>query len=186
MSALIQRRRFTVADYHRMGDAGILLEDDRVELIYGEIVTMSPIGNPHNAAVDRANRALVRAAGDQAIVRVQGSVVLDDYDEPQPDVVLLKPRDDFYRSQAAGPDDIILIVEMADSSLAYDRELKAHLYAETGVNEYWVVDIKGEQVFAHSGAVKKRYRTVRELHRGESAAPQLLPGCRIAINDLLP
>ena len=95
MSKLIQRRRFTVDDYHRMGDAGILLEDDRVELIYGQILAMSPIGNPHNAACDRATRALVRAAGDSAIVRVQGSVRLNDYNEPQPDIVLLKPRDDF-------------------------------------------------------------------------------------------
>ncbi len=79
MSTLIKRRRFTVYDYHRMGKAGILLEDDRVELIYGEILAMSPIGNPHNAAVDRANRALIRTLGDRAIVRVQGSVQLDVY-----------------------------------------------------------------------------------------------------------
>src|SRR6185369_16725956 len=103
MSKLIKRRLFTVDDYHRMGDAGILRAEDRVELIYGEIVSMSPIGNPHNAAVDRANRAFVYATGDTAIVRVQGSVRLDLYSEPQQDIVILKPKADFYAKDGAGP-----------------------------------------------------------------------------------
>lgn len=186
MSTLIKRRLFTVHDYHRMGEAGILQEDDRVELIYGEIVTMSPIGNPHNAAVDRATRALVLAAGERAIVRIQGSVRLNLYNEPQPDVVLLKPRDDFYAKDGAEPADILLIVEMADSSLKYDRRLKARLYAEMGVAEYWVADLNGECVFVYSDCREKSYRLIRQFRKGEILAPELLPECRIAVENLLP
>jgi Uma2 family endonuclease len=186
MSKFIQRRRFTVDDYHRMGDAGILLEDDRVELIYGEILAMSPIGNPHNAAVDRANRALVRAAGDSAIVRVQGSVRLNNYNEPQPDIVLLKPRDDFYAVGGANPSDILLIIEMADSSLRYDRKLKARLYAEMRVVEYWVADLNAERVYSYSDRQEKSYRVVRQFRKGESISPELLPDCRIPVESLLP
>jgi Uma2 family endonuclease len=168
MSALIRRRRFTVDDYHRMGDAGILLEDDRVELIYGEIIAMSPIGNPHNAAVDRATRALVRTVGDNA------------------DIVLLKPRDDFYANGGANPDDIILIIEMADSSLKYDRRLKARLYAEMGVPEYWVSDLNAGCVYCYSERHEKYYRLVRQFKKGESITPGLLPECSIPVDNLLP
>jgi Uma2 family endonuclease len=185
MSSEVERRLFTVDDYHRMGEAGILLEDDRVELIRGEILTMSPIGNPHNAAIDRATRALVRLTGDHAIVRVQGSIRLDEYSEPQPDIILLKPRDDFYASTGAGPGDVFLIVEVADSSLEYDRRLKSALYAEKGVTEYWVVDLNRERVLAHSDPKDNSYRVVRQLQRGESIAPLLLPDCRIPVEDLL-
>ena len=186
MSTIIKRRLFTVHDYHRMGEAGILLEDDRVELIRGEIVAMSPIGNPHNAAVDRANRALVNLVGDRAIVRVQGSVRLDEYDEPQPDIVLLRPRPDFYNSMSAGPKDIFLIVEMADSSLKYDRRVKAGLYAELGIPEYWVADLQNNRLLVYSHPEGDVYRVRRELHRGETAAPLLLPECIIPVDLLLP
>ena len=103
MSTEITRRLFTTRDYHRMGEAGILTRKDRVELIYGEIVTLAPIGPPHGSGVDRANRELVRIVGDSAIVRVQGAVELNDYNEPEPDIVLLRPKDDFYYGKQPGP-----------------------------------------------------------------------------------
>src|SRR6266850_8391663 len=103
MSTEIPKRLFTVHDYHRMVDAGILREKDRVELIYGEVLAMSPIGPHHGASVDRANRFMMNAVGDKAIVRIQGSVRLDEYSEPQPDVVLLRPKEDFYYSAHPGP-----------------------------------------------------------------------------------
>src|SRR5439155_14857700 len=141
MSTQITKRLFTTRDYHRMGETGILTPEDHVELIYGEILAMSPIGSPHGAGVDRANREFVRITGDKAIVRVQGAVELNDYNEPQPDIVLLRPKDDFYYGRQPGPGDIFLIVEIADSSLAFDRNIKAKLYAEMGVPEYWLADI---------------------------------------------
>jgi Uma2 family endonuclease len=169
-----------------MGDAGILTEDDRVELIYGEIVAMSPIGSPHGAGVDRATRELVRITGDKAIVRVQGAVELNDYNEPQPDIVLLRPKNDFYYGKQPGPADIFLIVEIADSSLAYDRNIKAKLYAETGVPEYWLAELRGGCLFAHTEVADASYQLVRNLHRGDTLAPQLLPDCLIPIDIFLP
>jgi len=186
MSTVIKRRRFTVHDYHRMGDAGILLEDDRVELIYGEIIAMGPIGNLHNAACDRATRALIRTLGDQAIVRVQGSVRLDNYNEPQPDIVLLKPRDDFYASGGATAADVLLIIEMADSSLKYDRRIKARLYAEMGVSEYWVADLNAGCLYGYSDRHEKSYRLVRQFRKGESITPEGLPDSTIPVENLLP
>jgi len=135
MSVAVSRRRFTADDYQRMGQAGILRAEDRVELIDGEIVAMTPIGPRHCASVDRATRAFVLKAGDSAIVRVQGSVRLDVFTEPQPDLVLLRPRADFYASQHPGPADILLIVEVAESSIDYDRDVKAGIYARAGVHE---------------------------------------------------
>ncbi|HYR84322.1 MAG TPA: Uma2 family endonuclease [Terriglobia bacterium] len=186
MATEISRRLFTVHDYHRMVDAGILSEDDRVELIRGEILAMSPIGPRHSAAVLRANQALVRIVGDRAIVGVQGSVRLDEYDEPQPDLYLLRPKDDFYASGHAGPSDIFLIIEVADSSLEYDRTIKLDLYAETGVPEYWISDLRNDCLIAHSHLHENSYRTTQQFPRGNTIAPQLLPECRIPIDVLLP
>src|SRR2546430_2801667 len=150
MAIEISRRLFTVHDYHRMVDAGILSEDDRVELIHGEILAMSPIGPPHNAAILRANEALTLIVRGKALVGAQGSIRLDEFDEPQPDVYLLRRKDDFYKSRHAGPSDLFLIIEMADSSLEYDQGLKMHLYAEAGVPEYWIADIRNDRLVAYS------------------------------------
>lgn len=168
-----------------MVDAGILRQDDRVELIRGQVVTMSPIGPAHNALVDRALRTMAQAVGDRAIVRVQGSVQLDDYSEPQPDVTLLRPREDFYYSAHPLPADILLIVEVSQSSMAYDRGLKAGLYAEAGIQEYWVVDVTGRRLIAYTDVHDGEYRSVRVLKREDVLAPQLLPECSIAVGSLL-
>jgi hypothetical protein len=168
-----------------MASAGILSERDRVELIEGEILAMTPIGPPHGAAVDRANRAMVTAAGDRAIVRVQGSVRLDAHSEPQPDLVLLRPKDDYYATELPGPQDIFLIVEVAQSSVEYDRTVKARLYAAHAIPEYWVADLEHECVFVHTEARAGASRTTRELQRGQSMAPILLPDCRVEIDALL-
>src|SRR5262245_35541904 len=160
MATEISKRLFTVFDYHKMADAGILGEDDRVELIRGEIVQMSPINPPHNGTSHRATQALVRIVGDLAIVGVQGSIRLDLYSEPQPDLYLLKPREDFYTTRHASPPDILLIIEVANSSLEYDRTTKMELYAETGVPEYWISDIQSDCVITCSNLDGSTYRTV--------------------------
>jgi Uma2 family endonuclease len=186
MEAEVSKRLFTVHDYHRMVDAGILSEDDRVELIHGEILAMSPIGPRHSAAVLRATQAMVRIVGDRAIVGVQGPIRLDEYDEPQPDVYLLRPKEDYYASGHAGPKDIFLIIEMADSSLEYDQTLKARLYAEMAVAEYWIADLRNDRLLAYSDLRDNRYASYRELHRGEIITPALLPDCRVTVDALLP
>jgi Uma2 family endonuclease len=186
MAIEISKRLFTVHDYHRMVDAGILSEDDRVELIRGEIIAMSPIGPRHSAAVLRANQTLVRLVGDLAIVGVQGSIRLDEYDEPQPDLYLLRPKADFYASGHAGPPDIFLVIEVADSSLEYDSTIKMNLYAETGVPEYWIANVRDDCLIAYSNPSKSGYGTVQQFQRGQTIAPQLLPNCSMLTDVLLP
>ena len=179
------KRRFTVDDYHRMGQTGILLPDDRVELIGGEVLAMTPIGPRHSANIDRANRALVMLVADRAIVRVQSSVRLNRYNEPEPDLVLLRPQADFYASRIPGPADILLIIEVAESSADYDLEVKAPLYAGAGIPEYWIVDLNARQLVCHSAPAAGVYRTLRHYSPGESVPPVRLPACPIAVADLL-
>lgn len=186
MSSESQRKLFTVNDCYRMSEAGILLPDDRVELIRGEILKMSPIGPRHGASVDGTNRVLVQGAGNKAIVRIQGTVELDQFSAPQPDIVLLRPRDDFYVRKNPGGADIILIIEVADSSLEYDMTVKVELYAILGVQEYWIADLRNNRLMAYSQPTKDRYQTIREFHQGDTIAPQLLPDCPIEVAVLLP
>ena len=185
MPVALSKRRFTADDYQRMGQVGILSEDDRVELIDGEVVAMTPIGPRHNACVTSATRALVRAAGDDALVQPQGSVRLDLYHEPEPDLVLLRPRADFYASRHAGPEDILLIIEIADSSIEYDRDVKARIYAESGIPEYWLADLNANLLSRYSAPERGAFRCLDRYRRGESIAPQLLPACVIAVDVLL-
>ena len=185
MAVDITKRRFTADEYQRMGETGILCEDDRVELMDGEVVAMTPIGPRHCACVDRTTRAMVTQAGETAIVRVQGSVRLDLFHEPEPDLVLLRPRADFYSSAHPGPADILLIVEIAQSSIDYDRDVKAAVYAKMGIAEYWLADLNANVLSCHSAPGDGGYRRVEQLHRGQVVSPQLLPACAIAVDVLL-
>jgi Uma2 family endonuclease len=179
MPADISRRRFTVGEYHRMAEVGILRPEERVELIRGEIIRMSPIGPRHAAAVDSANRAFGRLVGDDAIVRVQGTAILDEFAAPEPDLLLLRPRHDFYvRKHPAAPD-ILLLVEVADSSLEYDSTVKAELYAIVGIQEYWIADLRHDRLLTYSDPSGDAYHANREFRRGDSLAPILLPNCRL-------
>lgn len=183
----IARRKpvVTVDDYHRMADAGLLTEDDRVELIDGEIVTKMTIGPRHNACVDRLTKAFVIGAGDDAIVRVQGSIGLSFLTEPEPDVVLLRSQADFYAKALPTPADVLLIVEVADASLAFDRDRKGPLYAEAGVREFWLVDLTTDAVFVHRDPRGRVYRSVQRHVAGDTIAPGLLPRCEIRLDSLL-
>ena len=181
----ITKRLFDVDDYHRIAQAGILSEDDRVELIDGEIVAKTPIGPRHNASVNRANRGLGKIVGDHAIVQVQGSVRLDRFQEPQPDIVLLRPQPDFYASRLPGPSDILLIIEVAESSLHYDREVKARIYAESGVREYWLVDLDDRSASCYRDPSGTAYQELRQYRSGQSIVPQALPQCAIPVDVLL-
>jgi Uma2 family endonuclease len=185
MSVAANRRRFTADAYQRMGQAGILRRKDHVELIDGEIIAMTPIGPRHGASVDRATRAFITKAGDLAIVRVQGSVRLDHYSEPEPDLVLLRPRSDFYASGHPGPADILLILEVAQSAIDYDREFKSHVYARSGVQEYWLADLNENVLIGYSSPQDGTYQRVQHYTRGQLLAPLLLPACVVSTDDLL-
>jgi Uma2 family endonuclease len=136
--------------------------------------------------VSSANQTLVRAAGDAAIVLPQGSVRLDLHSEPQPDLVLLKPRADFYASRHAGPADILLVVEIAASSIDYDRDVKARIYAKAGIPEYWLVDLNANVVSRYSLPKDGAFRNIEQHRPGESIAPGSLPACVIGVSALLP
>ncbi len=145
----VARKRFTVQEFDRMGETGVLAEGDRVELIDGEIVQMNPIGTRHVACVARCDRLLARGAGDAAIVFVQSPIQLGAYSEPQPDLAVVQPRLDFYESARPTASDVLLLVEVADTTLGYDRGTKVPLYARAGVPEVWVVDLGGAQVYVY-------------------------------------
>jgi len=143
-----------------MAEVGLLAPDARVELIEGEIIDMAPIGNPHNSAVDRLNQWLMSAVSGRAIVRVQGSFRLSGFTEPQPDLILLKPREDFYWSRFATGDDTLLVIEVSDSTFTYDRRIKAPLYARYGIPEYWIVEIERARLHFFRSLVDGRYTDV--------------------------
>ncbi len=159
MSVQPARYRFTVEEYERMGATGVLGPDDRVELIDGEIVAMAPIGSPHAGCVNRLTHLLSTLAGGRAVVQVQNPVRLDARSEPQPDLALLRPRADFYAAGHPGPADVLLVVEVADTTLDYDLGVKVPLYAGAGIPATWVVDLSGGVVHAFSEPGPGGYQT---------------------------
>jgi Uma2 family endonuclease len=179
----VTRRRFTVHDYHRMGEAGILHEDDRVELIAGVIVEMAAIGTRHFACVNALNRLLVRGVGDEAIVSVQNPVRLDEHTEPQPDLTVLRTRD--YRRSLPGPGDVLLLIEVSDTTLSYDRGVKLPLYARAGIPEVWIVDLAGQIVERHTDPSGAGYGRVEQARGGEKIEPNALPGLALNVDAVL-
>ncbi len=152
------RRRFSVKDFARMVEIGIFTEDDRVELIDGEVIVMSPIGPRHTSLVKRLNALLSRQLASRMIISVQDPVQLTDDTEPLPDLAVLRCRDDFYAHAHPQSEDVLLIVEVADSSLAYGREEKVPRYARSGIPEVWVIDVEQETVTQYTHPDEQRYR----------------------------
>jgi Uma2 family endonuclease len=185
MAVEYARYRFTVEEYDEMGRAGILGEDARVELIDGEIVEMSPIKPPHQSHVDRLNDLLVRHAGHVAIVRVQGPFHLDRRSEPQPDVLVLRRRDDYYAGRHPRPDDVLLAIEVADSSLAYDREIKMPRYARNGVVESWIVPVGTDAIDVYREPTPEGYRLVRRFRRGERITLVAAPNVELSVEEII-
>lgn len=181
----LARHRLSVDDYYRMSGAGILGEDDRVELIEGEIIDMAPIGSPHAASVKQLARALMAAVGDGAIVSVQDPIRLDIFSEPQPDLALLRPREDFYAGGHPGAADTLLVIEVAESSLDYDLRVKVPLYARHGVPEVWVLDLGARALHVHRQPAAGSYTQVEIIRQARSLAPQALPEAAIDLTGLL-
>ena len=181
----IPRRRFTVDEYHRMGDAGVLTEDDRVELLDGQIIQMSPIGTPHASTVARLNTLLVRRFGKHATIWVQNPIILDRWSEPQPDLCVLAQRSDFYADAHPRPRDVLLGIEVMDTSRSYDRTLKLPLYAKAELREVWLVDLKAQTIDVHRRPALRGYREHQAYARGRTITPLAFPRLRIRVNEVL-
>ena len=175
----LRRHRLSVAAYERMAEVGILGPESRVELIDGEVLDMSPIGSLHAAVVSRLARDFIVAIGSAAVVRVQDPLRIDDFNEPEPDLAILAPREDFYATRHPGPGDTLLVVEVADSSLAHDLDTKAAVYAGAGIPEYWVIDLAGRGVVLFSDPRGSVYETRRTHRTGELIQPARLPACAV-------
>ena len=173
---LLTRHRLTVAQYHRMGEAGVLAPDARVELIEGEVVDMAPMRSRHASVVGRLTRALGRVVGDEALVWCQLPLRLSDASEPEPDLMLLRPREDFYASAHPTAADVLLLVEVSESSARYDREVKVPLHAHHGVTEVWVVDLDAGVMRFFSQPEGGRYTCITSSETPGPTAPLALPG----------
>jgi Uma2 family endonuclease len=168
-----------------MVEAGILGEGDRVELIEGEVVRMAPIGPRHAAHVNRIADAFSARYRDVALLAVQNPVRLGEWSEPDPDVTLLRRRDDYYASGHPIPADILLLVEVADTSLDYDRGVKLPLYARMGIPEVWLVDLQADVLVVYRDPSPEGYCLVRTVRRGETLAPLAFPDRPLAADDIL-
>lgn len=179
----VTRRRFTVHEYHKMAEAGILHEDDRIELIDGELVEMAAIGTSHFTCVNRLTHLLVGNVGDAVIVSIQNPVRLNEYSEPQPDAALIHERD--YRESLPTPEDVLLLIEVSDTTLAYDRGTKLSRYAEAGIPELWIVNLPGERIEHHTGPSGDLYRHNTLARRGETIESAALSGLSVRVDDVL-
>jgi len=184
---LPQRHAITVEEFFRMGEIGVFEPEARIELIDGELIDMPPIGPPHASRTKRVSKLLHRGVGDSAIVSTQDPIILGDLNAPQPDIALLKPRDDFYETRHPHPDDILLLVEVADTSLAHDRDRKLPLYARFAVPEVWLIDIAGRSVTIHRDPQPQQgsYATSFPLKAPGLIRPVLLPDVELDLAPLL-
>jgi Uma2 family endonuclease len=179
------RRRFTREEYHRMAEAGILTRSDRVELIRGEIITMSPQGRRHRAFIDNLNQLLITRLAGRAIISIQMPIVLADDTEPEPDVQILRRRAVPYKDREADASDALLLVEVAESSLAYDRATKLRLYAAAGIPEYWVVDCVAESIEVHRAPHTDGYGDVmRVAGPAATVTLQAFPDVALALGEI--
>ena len=181
---IVNRRRFTVAEYCAMAEAGILAEDERIELIDGEIITMAPIGPPHEDGTDRLGSYLIYRLYDRARVRIQQSVQLSDNNLPEPDIAIVRLRPDYHLERPT-PADVYLLVEVADSSLEYDRAVKLPRYAAAGIPEVWIINLRARQVEAYDDPANSVYQGRRGVLATGSISPRAFPDVTLAVADFL-
>lgn len=179
------RHKLSVADYYRMGEAGILHEDDRIELIEGDLIDMAPIGSKHASTVIRLERLLIKAVGEKAVVSGQNPLSLSNQSVPQPDVMVLKPRADDYFDALPESADVLVLIEVADSSIDYDRNTKLPLYAREGIPEVWIIDLNAQLLERYTLPSGGSYSQHESLNRHDSVSPASLPDVTIDLVQLL-
>lgn len=178
-------RRFTVDEYYRMEEVGILAEDERLELIDGCIVVREPASPPHASQTKRLNHFFIGLLGDRVIVSVQDPFRIDNYNHPQPDVALLRPRADFYAVEHPGPEDAFLLVEIALTSLRADHQAKVPMYARAGIPELWIINLPDRLVEVYREPSQSGYRRIDKLGPGERLSIQAFPDVSFSVDDVL-
>ncbi|MDE2940016.1 MAG: Uma2 family endonuclease [Chloroflexota bacterium] len=181
-----EARKFTVEEYFQMVEAGIIQDGERVELIEGEILVMAPMGPSHIGGVTRYARVFIGLAGNLFTVLIQATVRLSERSAPEPDLALVKFREDDYSFAHAAPDDVLLIVEVADSSLNYDRGVKAHIYGRAAIPETWVLNLPGDCLERFTEPGPEGYSQHATLRRGDKVTPVALPDVELEVEALLP
>lgn len=181
----LTRHRFTVEEFLRMAEVGLLTDDDRMELIQGEIVEMSPINVAHASTVSRLISVLSRMFGNHVILSVQNPLQLNDQTLPQPDVTLLRPRDDFYSREHPKPEDVLLLIEVSDTTVSYDHRVKSVLYGAAGIPEYWIVNLPARQIEVFRDPLNSGYRMTIRYAPGETLSPLAFPDVMLAVDDVL-
>lgn len=179
------RRRFSVDEFHRMAEAGILAREEHVELIEGELVMMSPMGSRHAAGVSRLSALLLPPLLGRALVRVQLPIRLDPRTEPEPDLAVARPRPDHFASEHPGAVDLLLLIEVMETSAPFDRGEKLELYARHNIPEVWLVDLIGEAVEVYRNPSGGRYTEIRIAPRGQEVAPSAFPDLALAVDAIL-
>lgn len=182
---LLQHWKFTVDEFQRMGEVGLFKEDDRVELIDGELIRMNPIGFGHGGKVKLLNHLFGRLLDERGIVSVQDPVQFRPRGQPQPDIMVLRPRADYYSTSHPVAADVLLMIEVADSSLAYDRETKAAIYAQAGIADYWIVNLVDSQIIVLRQPVDGAYQSVQTLVSGDVVQPLAFPDIAISVSEIL-
>jgi Uma2 family endonuclease len=183
IEAEVPRRLFTVDEYHRMAEAGIFHPDERVELIEGEIIEMSLIGPRHAGCVINANRLFITRLGDRMVLSPQNPVTIRPRSEPQPDLTLLRPREVSYSEALPTPEDVILAVEVADTTVRFDRLVKARLYARSGIGEFWLLLPNDRAVEIHRGPGPDGYAEVTRHGAGQAVSPLAFPEARFVVSE---
>jgi Uma2 family endonuclease len=185
VAPVVIRKRFTSREYEQIIAAGVFAEDDRVELLEGEIVEMSPIGPSHSGCVLRLTELLYKMQSPPWMVRVQDPIHLSEFSEPQPDISVVQRRSDYYANGHPEPEDILLLIEVSESSLAYDRDIKLPLYARAGIPEVWVVALLHQTVDVYRLPGEDGYGEKRMAQRGDVLTAVNLPGVSLDVADIL-
>lgn len=185
ISSVKKPKRFRVEEFHKMMEAGILPEESGWEIIDGYVIDKMTIGSKHAGTVKRLNKSMSDLLGDTAIVSIQDPIHIDDYNEPEPDVALLKPRQDFYVQSHPMPEDVLLVVEVSDSTVEYDRLIKKAIYAEAGIQEFWLVNFQDNTVECYSQPKNGSYRLAKILERGETIKSNSIENLVLQVDEIL-
>jgi len=185
VSSGVARKRFRVEDFRRMTEVGILPEESGWEIIDGFLIDKMSIGSKHAGIVNILNRKLLVLLGDRAVVSVQNPVHVDDYNEPEPDIALLKPREDFYTKKLPTPNEVLLVIEVSDSTVEYDRETKKLLYARAEIEEFWLINLKENTVECYFSPKNGNYRLAQILEAGEKVESKTIENLTLKVEEIL-